>query len=166
MWCCEEVYASLSVNGLNCDLISHLVLEMPSRNFKQRITELQNGWGEKEPLEIIWSSLQFKQVHLELIDQDHIQATFPRRRLYSFGQPVPLFFYQMVRKCFLIFRGSLTYFSLCPLPVLLWQGPGSPLFESSLQVLKDIDKIPHEPSPGWTVLVLSAFLHRSDALDC
>ena len=74
-----------------------------------------------------------------------------------------------VRKCFLMFRGHLLCFCLCPLPLVLSLGTNAKSLAPSY---------PHPPfrysytlisspwvfsSPGWTIPALSPFPHRRDA---
>ena len=73
-----------------------------------------------------------------------------------------------LKKCFLMFRGNLLCFSLCPLPLVLALGshqkePGSVLFSPSFQVFMYIDKIPL--TLPFSMLNRSSFTppHRRDA---
>lgn len=40
------------------------------------VTQLQDGWGWKGPLETIWSNPRLKQGHLEPVAQVHVQVAF------------------------------------------------------------------------------------------
>lgn len=75
----------------------------------------------RSPLKGIWST---KNCHPEQVAQDHIQVAFEGlhvRRLHKLsGQPVLMLSIYSKKNSFLVYRGNLLYFSLCPpLPLVL-----------------------------------------------
>ena len=82
-------------------------------------TESLSGWCWKGALEGIWSKPLLKQGHLEPVAWmafEYLQGG----ALHSFsGQPVPVLSHSHGGKAFLMFRGNLLCFSLCPLPLVL-----------------------------------------------
>lgn len=69
-----------------------------------------------------------------------------------------------VTKCFLMFRGDFSHFSLCPLLLVLsLVTTKHSLAQHVLFALSLLWWDPFKPSPGWTVPVVSALPHRKDA---
>lgn len=103
--------------------------------------------------------------------QDHVLLAFEISKLGNtttwLGDlwPVTL----TVKKCFLMFKGHLWRFSLCPLPLVVWLGTT----EQSLALLLALslqsgakEKLVRSPwaffAPSWTVPALSASPHCRD----
>lgn len=87
------------------------------------LTESWNVQGWRGPLEVISSNALLKQSHQELSAQDYIQIVFQylqEGRLHNvFGQPRPVLCHCHSKR---VFRHSLLYFSLSPLPLILSLG--------------------------------------------
>lgn len=85
-----------------------------------QVTELQNGWSWKGPLQVTWSHPLLKQGCLEPVFQDSVQMAFEHLQGWGFhslpGQSVPVLGHS---QSFLMFRWSLLCFHLCPLPLIL-----------------------------------------------
>ena len=73
-----------------------------------------------------------------------------------------------VKKCFLMFRGNLLCFSLCPLPLILpldttGKSLALPTLQHPFRYLSTLVRSPWAfSSPGWTVPTLSTFPQRRD----
>ena len=123
---------------------------------KDRITELQNGWGWKGSLEIcLFQPTLLKQDHIDPVAQDYVQTAFEYLQERT-AQPLwatraTVQSPSQWRKCFLMFRWKHLHFSLCLLPLVLSLCTAEmSLALSSLHCLFSlfvyIDKIPLEVS--------------------
>ena len=88
--------------------------------------ESQNHRTVEVGRDLQWSSDPtplLKQGHLQPLAQDQFQMVFeylqPWRLHKLSGQPVPVLGHPHSKMCFLMFRQSLSCFSLCPLPLVL-----------------------------------------------
>lgn len=140
-------------------------LQNPLEN---RFWDSQNCWYYKGPLEVIWSHFLFK--NLKPTTQESAQMVFEylqKWRLHNLsGLSVPgLRYYHSRKKSLQIFLRKRVCFPLYPSPSVLLLGTTQKVLTlSSLHVFIYINKSSSQAfSSGWTVLEISAFIHRRDA---
>ena len=118
-------------------------------------TESQSGSGWKGSLEIIQSNPLPKQVHLEQVAQDRVQAGFEyyqRRRLHKpSGQPVPVLCHPQRKEILPHVQTELSMLQFvpiapCPVTGYHWKELGPILLTPTLQIFISIDKVPSQPS--------------------
>lgn len=106
------------------------------------LTEPQNVWDWKGPLEVIWSTTQLKQGHLEQVAQGHVQMAFESLqgwRSHNLSGPVPVLSYPHTDKMFLDVQREPHVFQFVPIacgPVTEhhWKVPISVLFAPFLWI--------------------------------